>query len=106
MASSGVIGFHTAAALVLGENIGTTITALLASVGGNINARRAGKAHAIFNLFGVIAVMTVFPLYVELIEWIVPGDANLVNAVGDRPNIAVHIATGHTLFNITFIHME
>ena len=101
MATSGVISFHTAAALVLGENIGTTITALLASVGGNINARRAGKAHAIFNLLGVVAMMAIFPLFVELVEWLVPGDSNYINADGDKPNIAVHIATGHTLFNIT-----
>ncbi len=101
MAGSGVIGFHTAAALVLGENIGTTITALLASVGGNVNARRAGKAHGIFNCLGVVLIMCFFPYYVELIEWLIPGQADFVNAAGDRPNIAVHIATGHTLFNVT-----
>src|SRR5690606_20683163 len=53
LATTGIIEFHTAAALVLGENVGTTITALLASVGGNINAKRAARAHALSNLCGV-----------------------------------------------------
>jgi phosphate:Na+ symporter len=101
MASSGVISFQTAAALVLGENIGTTITALLASVGGNINAKRAAKAHAIFNCLGVVLILCFFPLFVEFVEWLIPGQADFVNASGDKPNIAVHIATGHTMFNVT-----
>ncbi|OUR94049.1 hypothetical protein A9Q84_18220 [Halobacteriovorax marinus] len=101
MATSGVIEFHTAAALVLGENIGTTITALLASVGANVTAKRAARAHAIFNTLGVITVFSFFPIYVNFIDWIVPGDANLANAAGDFTNIAVHIATGHTIFNVT-----
>lgn len=101
LASTGVISFSTAAALVLGENIGTTITAYLASVGGNIEAKRAAKAHAIFNLLGVGIVMCIFPIYVDFIEMIIPGDANFINAAGDKPNIAIHIATGHTIFNVT-----
>lgn len=101
MATSGVIEFHTAAALVLGENIGTTITALLASVGANITAKRAARAHAIFNALGVLVVFSFFPIYIEFIDWVVPGDANLRNAAGDFENIAVHIATGHTIFNVT-----
>jgi len=100
LATSGVIQFHTAAALVLGENIGTTITALLASVGGNIHARRAARAHAIFNLLGVVVLFSIFPFYIELVDWIIPGDPNLLNALGEKPNIAVHIATGHTIFNV------
>ena len=101
LASTGVIQFHTAAALVLGENIGTTITALLASVGANITAKRAARAHAIFNTFGVLVIFSIFPIYVEFIDWVVPGDANLANEAGDFVNIAVHIATGHTIFNVT-----
>lgn len=100
LATTGIIHFHTAAALVLGENIGTTITAILASVGGNINARRAARAHAIFNLLGVVVVFSIFPIYIHFIEWIVPGDANFVSSTGEFTNIAVHIATGHSIFNI------
>ncbi|EPZ49806.1 Na/Pi-cotransporter II-like protein [Bacteriovorax sp. BAL6_X] len=100
LASSGVIQFHTAAALVLGENIGTTITALLASVGANITAKRAARAHAIFNLLGVLIIFLFFPFYVEFIDYLVPGAANAVNAEGDFVNVAVHIASGHTIFNV------
>lgn len=100
MATSGVISFHTAAALVLGENIGTTITALLASVGGNVNAKRAARAHAVFNLCGVLVMLIIFPFYVEFIEWVIPGNSNFINSAGDKPNIAIHIATGHTIFNV------
>ncbi|MBK26770.1 MAG: sodium:phosphate symporter [Halobacteriovorax sp.] len=101
MAASGVIGFQTAAALVLGENIGTTITALLASVGANITAKRAARAHAIFNSLGVLVIFIIFPYYLEMVDWLVPGDPNFINEAGDKPNIAVHIATGHSIFNVT-----
>lgn len=101
LATTGIIEFYTAAALVLGENVGTTITALLASVGGNINAKRAARAHALFNLCGVFVVFSIFPIFVQLVDYLVAGDPNLVDASGEKPNIAVHIATGHTLFNVT-----
>lgn len=101
LAMSGVIQFHTAAALVLGENIGTTITALLASVGGNIEAKRTARAHAIFNLLGVIVIFCIFPFYVDFIDWIIPGDPNFMNEKGEYSKMAVHIASGHTIFNVT-----
>lgn len=100
LASTGVIHFHTAAALVLGENVGTTITAILASVGGNINAKRAARAHAIFNILGVIAVFSMFPVFLQFIDWLVPGDPNFVSPEGEYTKIAVHIASGHSVFNI------
>lgn len=100
LASTGVIHFHTAAALVLGENVGTTITAILASVGGNINAKRAARAHAIFNILGVVAVFSMFPVFLQFIDWLVPGDPNFVSPEGEYTKIAVHIASGHSVFNI------
>jgi phosphate:Na+ symporter len=101
LASSGTILFHTAAALVLGENIGTTITALLAAVGGNTNAKRAARAHMIFNLCGVAVVFAFFPLFVQFVDSLVAGDPHMTDSEGGYPNIAIHIATGHTLFNVT-----
>ncbi len=101
LAMSGVIQFHTAAALVLGENIGTTITAMLASVGGNIEAKRTARAHAFFNLLGVLVIFSIFPYYVEFIDWVIPGDPSFVNEKGEYSKIAVHIASGHTIFNVT-----
>jgi phosphate:Na+ symporter len=100
LATTGVISFHTAAALVLGENIGTTITAILASIGANANAKRAARAHSLFNCFGVLIMFCIFPFYVEFIDWLIPNDPNLFNDAGERPNIAVHIATAHSMFNV------
>ncbi len=101
LASTGVIGFNTAAALVLGENIGTTITAILASVGTSTNAKRAARAHAIFNILGVLVVFSFLPFYIEFIEWLVPGVADQALDDGSKPNIAQHIAASHTFFNVT-----
>lgn len=100
LATSGIIQFPTAAALVLGENIGTTITALLASVGTSTNAKRAARAHAFFNLFGVLVMFTFLPFYLKFIEYLIPGEADLVLADGSVPNIAAHIAASHSMFNI------
>ncbi|MCO4753689.1 MAG: Na/Pi cotransporter family protein [Bacteriovoracaceae bacterium] len=100
LASTGVIEFPTAAALVMGENVGTTITALLASVGANVNAKRAARAHAIFNTLGVVLMLAFFPVYIEFIEWLIPGAADAVAADGSKPQIAQHIAASHTIFNV------
>lgn len=100
LATTGVIPFHTAAALVLGENIGTTITALLASIGGNVNAVRASRAHAIFNLVGVAIIFSIFPYYVHFIDWLIPGDPAQIGPNGEFTNVAIHIASGHTVFNV------
>lgn len=100
LASTGSITFQTAAALVMGENIGTTITALLACIGGNINGKRAALAHAFFNVFGVCIMITIFPLYIHFIEWLVANPADFVAPDGSKPYAAVHIAASHTIFNV------
>jgi len=74
LAATGVIQFNTAAALVLGENIGTTITALLASIGTTTNAKRAAYFHALFNILGVIWITAVFFLYVPAVTQILGVD--------------------------------
>ena len=102
MAMNGVINYHSALAIVVGSNIGTTITALLASVGGNVNAKRASRAHAIFNITGTVITMMIFPFFANFVDAVIPGDPNLVGVTGDRPNVAIHLATGHTVFNVAF----
>ena len=74
LAYQGVIPYETAAALVLGENIGTTITAFLASLGATTNARRAAYFHVIFNLVGVFWITLIFPWYIDLVQWLVGGN--------------------------------
>jgi len=103
LASTGVIDFTTAAALVLGENIGTTITAFLASLGSSTNAKRAAYAHIIFNIFGVIWVTSLFPVYISLVKSFLgmdPGLMALDNGTETYPYIILGIATVHTGFNI------
>jgi phosphate:Na+ symporter len=103
LAMAGVIPFETAAALVLGENIGTTITAFLASLGAGVVARRAAYFHILFNLVGVLWITAVFQLYIPVVLSFLGGDPNdgvLVNGVLTFPLMAVGIAYVHTGFNV------
>lgn len=103
LASQGVINYPTAAALILGENIGTTITALLASLGATTNARRAAYFHVIFNVVGVFWVTLIFSWYIDLIQTLVGVDvskAKIVGGVTTYPNTVPAIAATHSLFNI------
>lgn len=83
MCSKGWIPFEMAAAMVLGENIGTTIAANLAAISANVSARRAALAHLMFNIFGVLWAMILFYPFINLISWIVanygPGDPNAMS---------------------------
>jgi phosphate:Na+ symporter len=94
MAHAGWIDVYTAAAIVLGENIGTTITAFLASIGTQVNARRAARAHTLFNLLGVVWMLILFKPFLNLVDTIVPGD------MFTQDGITTHLAMFHTLFNI------
>jgi phosphate:Na+ symporter len=94
MAYYGWIDFPTAACLVLGENIGTTITAYLASLNTNVTARRAARAHTLFNVMGVIWVAIFFQPLLSLISFIIPGD------LADASLIPPRLALFHTLFNL------
>ncbi len=96
LAQIGVIPFETAAALVLGENVGTTITAWLASFGTTTNAKRAAYSHVVFNLIGVAWITVVFQWYIPLVKWFVIG-----NAAGDvSEHVTAAIAATHTGFNV------
>ena len=103
LASVGLIDYPTGVALVLGQNIGTTITAVLATLGASTNAKRAALVHCLFNIFGVIYMFFLFPYYIKLVDIIVGfmniGDPNLV--VNNKyVNISFYIAAAHTMFNI------
>lgn len=103
LAMNGMIGFPTAAALVLGENIGTTITAILASMGRSPDARRAAYFHTIFNLLGVLWITAVFPFYLAVVTRFVghdPGLAVLEAGVQTFPHIRSGIALVHSGFNV------
>ncbi len=103
LAIQGVIGYETAAALVLGENIGTTITALLASLGATTNAKRAAYFHMIFNLVGVFWITLIFAWYIQLIQGLLDNDVSemvLVDGKETYPHTTAAIALTHSIFNI------
>ncbi len=74
LAMAGILPFHTAVAFVLGENIGTTITAILAALNGTANAKRAARAHALMKIAGVVFVYCFFDQFVNLVEAIITMD--------------------------------
>jgi phosphate:Na+ symporter len=92
LATAGVIGYETAVALVLGENIGTTITAYLASLGAAANAKRAAFAHISIKVFGVLLLIPVFYQYIWLLK-ILPVSMT----------ISQKIAFAHSGFNILIV---
>ncbi|HIJ57031.1 MAG TPA: Na/Pi cotransporter family protein [Deltaproteobacteria bacterium] len=104
LASQGLLTFPAAMALVLGENIGTTVTAELATIGStNISAHRAARAHTMFNVIGVFFMLLIFPYFVGMIEIITTSlGAGPVHEVvnGETVNISRYIANGHTIFNV------
>lgn len=91
MLNQGWIPFEMGAAMVLGENIGTTITANIAAAMGNANARRAALAHTVFNLFGVIWALALFRPFIML-------DRMVVELFGQF-NPLLGLSMFHTLFN-------
>lgn len=109
LAATGVIEFPTAAALVMGENIGTTITAVLASIGTTVVARRAAYAHVFFNVFGTMWFIALFPLAIHGVSHIIawktgfnPLDIGIDNMDEGRFGqvITAGIALTHTSFNV------
>jgi len=100
LANQGLLTFPGAVAIVLGENLGTTITMELASIGTNVAAKRAARVHSLFNLIGVTYVILLFPWFIRLVDFVVPGPMDVVAADGTKPFIAAHIAAGHSIFNI------
>jgi phosphate:Na+ symporter len=109
LAAKGLLTFETAAALVLGQNIGTTITAYLASLGTTTEAKRAAYAHIAFNILGAVWVIAIFRQYLWVTEYVLTGmgiEPNLMemkDGVKTFPHIIAAIATFHTGFNIANI---
>jgi phosphate:Na+ symporter len=103
LATSGAFGtdptdaFRIAIPFVLGDNIGTTITAQLAALRSNINGKRAAMGHTLFNVVGVMIILPFVYTgwYVEFIDWIYPEPLDSLGSV------AFHISAAHTAFNVT-----
>lgn len=97
MCANGWISFELGAALVLGENIGTTITANLAALTANTQAKRAALAHLVFNVFGVIWVLCLFPFFTGGISWFVE---NVMGVTETSVAVPFKLSAFHTAFNI------
>ena len=104
MVGTGVLDFETAAALVLGENIGTTITACLGAIGASTNAKRAAAAHVIIKVLGVAWITALFFPYMKLMKGIVGAELITTTVLIDDIPTYTHamkaIAMSHTGFNI------
>ena len=107
LTTSGLIDFELACAMVLGENIGTTITANMAAAVGNTSAKRAALAHTLFNLFGVTWMLIVFRPFLKLVGIVMtaigfdnPLTVDLTTPEAG-PTLLYGISMLHTLFNIT-----
>lgn len=102
MCNNGWIPFEMGAAMVLGENIGTTITANIAASVANVSARRAAMAHSVFNLFGVVWVLILFHPFLTVVSKIIMamGLDNPLVAGASSNSILYAISMVHTLFNV------
>ena len=98
MCANGWIDYQLGVALVLGENIGTTITANLAALTGNTQARRAALAHLAFNIFGVIWVLILFYPFTNAVSWFV---TNVMRISDPSGAVSFKLAAFHTAFNIS-----
>ena len=87
-------GFEQAAALAMGQNIGTTITAFMASLTANTQARRAALAHMFFNVFGVLLVLLMFYPACDAVSWFV------TDVMGVKNNDLYKLSAFHTAFNV------
>ena len=102
MCYEGYIPFELAAAMVLGENIGTTITANLAALVGNVHAKRAARAHFIFNIFGVIWMIFALQFFIRVIDSYMMSNMDLspLNSVGESISVPIGLSIFHTTFNV------
>ncbi|MBR5716883.1 MAG: Na/Pi cotransporter family protein [Bacteroidales bacterium] len=112
LCSSGALPIYQGIALVLGENIGTTITSNLAAMSANTQARRAAFAHMFFNVFGVIWILFVFRPFINMVCGWVGYDVNMTKEavdattfLGNAAKLSFVLAAFHTTFNVinTFI---
>lgn len=92
IAAQGVIPLSTAIAIILGDNIGTTITAVLASLGANRSAKQAAAAHVLIKVLGTVVIMLILPMYTSLISL-------------TSSDISRQVANAHTIFNVIVAFM-
>ena len=90
MAYNGLVSWELAAAMTLGSNVGSTIDAILASMGTSADSRRAALIHVMFNVFGTVLALIFFKPFLEIVMFVTPGREN--------SNVAIRISMLHTVF--------
>ena len=98
LCSAGVLDIYMGIALVMGENIGTTVTSNVVALSASTQARRAAMAHMVFNVFGVIWIFSIFPHFVDFVCWLVGCDPH--SQTQDKSILTVVLAAFHTSFNV------
>ncbi len=98
LCSAGVLDIYMGIALVMGENIGTTVTSNVVALSASTQARRAAMAHMVFNVFGVIWIFSIFPYFVDFVCWLVGCDPH--SQTQDKSILTVVLAAFHTSFNV------
>lgn len=93
LAKAGLLDLQASICIMLGDNIGTCITAQLASLTGNINARRTAWAHTLYNIFGVAIVSLVLPFFMKTVVWV-------TSVLQPGQGLGAQIANSHTIFNV------
>lgn len=100
LATVGLVSFRAAAALVVGANVGRTVTAQRAAADATTDSRRAALFHILVNVLGAVVVLCIFPFWIGALDAVVPGSADAAAAAGARPAMAFRIALAHTSFNV------
>lgn len=103
MLAQGWINFPIAAAMILGENIGTTVTANIAAIIGNVHAKRAARFHFFFNVIGVLWMLALMPVFLKFVDYMVihftPAQLSVLD---DSPEARINATLGLSLFHTTF----
>lgn len=94
---TGTISVHQAAAMVIGMDIGTTTTAAMATIGGNVQARRTGFAHVLYNFFTATCATALLEPYYSLLDWISPGF--------ESSNAEIALVSFHTAYNLVCVFL-
>jgi len=103
MLAQGWITFPIAAAMILGENVGTTVTANIAALIGNVHAKRAARFHFFFNVIGVLWMLALMPIFLKFVDlMIINFTPAQLSVLDDSPEARINATLGLSLFHTTF----
>jgi phosphate:Na+ symporter len=111
MAGSGLLGFDNGVAIIIGEMLGTSLIAVIATISGTLAARRTALIYLLMSIFAVGMVLLFFPMFLKLVHLVSPGEAEFAPIAGggvspepftpdSYPNMARHLANAHTVFSL------